>query len=313
MTRSTQRVERTMRAIENGKETVMSKRIVPLLAGLLALGATVVLAEGPVLFDPERGEISPDSQIPSRAELINAIRSSAPDDLMALLEYGELLECVECIPLLEERMYTDEEPEVRRLAAWWLRRRMFGSLKVEERLFEALRESADPVRRARAAMGLGEFQSAGALPDFQRLVANDPEAIVREAVVHAAVRLNHSRSWEVLVEAMDDDETAVRLAALRGVLKVNGFAGQQAVAERLGDADPRVRRLAAQLAGKLRIASTADTLQRLLVEDDSPLVRQAAAWALGKLGTGRAALTEARANETNERVLDAIEIALATR
>ena len=312
MTRSNEPRKRTMRT-RNKEGLPMRKRTVALLAGVLALSATAVLAEGPTLFDPERGEISPDSRIPTRAELLNAIRNSAPQDLMMLLEYGERLECAECMPLLEERMYTDEDPNVRRLAAWWLRRRMFGSLGVEERLFDALRNSSDPVRRARAAMGLGEFQSAGALPAFLRMAASDPDATVREAVVKAAVRLNHRRSWEVLVEAMDDADVSVRLSALRGVLKVNGFAGQQSVIDRLGDEDPRVRRLAAQIAGKLGITSAADTLQRLLLEDEASMVRQAAAWALGKLGVGRSALTEARSKETNPRVRDAIEIALVAR
>jgi len=296
----------------DGRNT-MKWRIVSALAALLAVGTTVAIAEPPVIYDVENGEISPDSRIPTRADLMNAIRNAAPDDLMMLLEYGERLECAECMPLLEERMYQDEDPEVRRLAAWWLRRRMFGSLKVEERLFETLRTSDDPVRRARAAMGLGEFQSAGALRDFLRLVDEDPEPIVRDAVVRAATRLNHRRSWEVLVRAMDDADADVRLAALQGVLRVNGFAGGSALVDRLGDEDPRVRRLAAQLAGKLQVAEAQADLERLLLEDEDPFVRQAAAWALGRIGAGRDVLSRAQGSETEPLVRDAIEIALATR
>ena len=53
----------------------------------------------------------------------------------------------------------------------------------------------------------------------------------------------------------------------------------------------------------------------MLRGDEDPNVRQAAAWALGRIGgeDARAALAEAESSESNSLVLDAIEIARAMR
>ena len=52
-----------------------------------------------------------------------------------------------------------------------------------------------------------------------------------------------------------------------------------------------------------------------MAKDDSVPVRQAAAWALGRIGGGgvKQALAEARASEKDPGVLDALEVAVSMR
>ena len=41
------------------------------------------------------------------------------------LEHGEKVECLDCIPAVEKLLY-DGNAKNREIAAWWLRRRIFG-------------------------------------------------------------------------------------------------------------------------------------------------------------------------------------------
>jgi epoxyqueuosine reductase len=76
-----------------------------------------------------------------------------------------------------------------------------------------------------------------------------------------------------------------------------------------------VRARAAQISGEHRLDGAVTQLGKLIASDDSPAVRQAAAWAPGRIGGGAAknALTDAQAHEKDQGVLDAIEIAVRMR
>jgi HEAT repeat protein len=279
---------------------------------LLPLGAWAqdMLQPRPV-YDVRRGELSPGTQAPTTQRMVNAIRSASPSALTAMLEYGERVECYECIPLLEARLLDSDEPETREIAAWWLRRRPFGYGRAAVAMREAVLEDDDPVRRARAAEALGEFLDVRGLPALQQAAMDDAEAGVRKAAVQALGRLNAVAGNTTLAAAMGDEAAEVRLSAVTQVLRVNFFEDHDALLQRLGDEDPKVRLRAAQVVGELQVAAGSEPLQAML-DDDAPAVRQAAAWALGRVGGdgAGAALRAAEAEEEAPGVRDAIEVAL---
>src|SRR5215203_1271766 len=64
-------------------------------------------------------------------------------------------------------------------------------------------------------------------------------------------------------------------------------------------------------AGNLKLERAVPALVRCLREDESPLVREHAAWALGQIGGAEAALREAAEGELDPTCLEEIELALA--
>ncbi|MFW6067659.1 MAG: HEAT repeat domain-containing protein [Myxococcota bacterium] len=266
-----------------------------------------------VVYDKERGELSPGTQMPTRQQLLNSIRSGTPTALMGMLEYGERLECYECVPLLVERILESNDPRVREFSAWWLRRRLFAVGRVLTHMRNVLANDADPVRRGRAAEALGELLVPGALEPLADAVQNDEAAVVRASAVRALGRLNHPAGAGAIADAMADPEVEVRRAALGTVLRVNFFREQEALVDGLGDPDTAVRKQSARLVGELEVVEAVPALVALLEGDEDRDVRQAAAWALGRIGGGEAreALLEAQQSETESLVRDAVRVALA--
>jgi HEAT repeat protein len=130
--------------------------------------------------------------------------------------------------------------------------------------------------------------------------------------VRALGRLNTIKGHGALSTALRDSDASVRLAALQQVRKVSFFRDGAALLQAIADDDVQVRRTAAQLAGELRLPMAIEPLLGVLITDDSAQVRQAAAIALGRIGGGEAetALSDARAVERDEAVLQAITVAL---
>lgn len=265
-----------------------------------------------VVYDRERGELSPDTQAPDTQHMVNAIRGGSPSSLTAMLEYGERVECLECIPLLEAKLLGSDNAKVREMAAWWLRKRAFGYGRAARAMRQTVVADADPVRRSRAAEALGEFLDPRGLPALSQAATRDSEADVRLSAVRALGRLNAREGRPVISAAMNDADARVRRAALDQVQRINHFADHDALIARIGDSDAEVRLRAAQLAGEKRIASAVDALVGALRSDSSPSARQAAAWALGRIGgeSAKQALGAARDAEREPRVQDAIAIAL---
>lgn len=268
------------------------------------------MTEG-VVYDRARGELSPGTEAPTPERMVNGIKSASPTAMTALLEYGERVECFECIPLLQSKLLDSNKPQVREMAAWWLRKRPFGYARAAVKMRDVVAHDADPVRRARAAEALGEFMDVTGLPALQEATLDD-SADVRLAAVRALGRLNAQGGHAALVAAFEDDDANVRRAALDQVTKVVFFKDTDAVAGRLADDDAAVRLRAAQLVGEMKITSGADALVGLLASDDHANVRQAAAWALGRVGGSAAhdALISAQEHEKDRGVKDAISIAL---
>jgi HEAT repeat protein len=264
-----------------------------------------------VVYDRERGELSPGTGAPKREHMVNAIKSASPTRLYAELEYGERVECYECIPLLADKLLSSDNTQVREISAWWLRRRSFGFGPVMVKMRKVAAQDQDPVKRARAVQALGEFLDPHAEPTLTTVATKDSDAAVRVAAVRALGRLNALSGHAALRAAFTDTDAQVRKAALDQVLKVNFFDDRVALLGTLADDDDSVRRTAAQLAGELRVVDAAEPLMGLLMTDPSSQVRQAAAIALGRIGGADAfaALADAKKLERDEQVQDAIQIA----
>src|SRR5438552_2781231 len=106
-------------------------------AAMAALGASLVLG-GEARSDavnPADGDGTaaiygkiPNDQIEflSTPDRIKSVASSgAPTAIWETLEHGERVECLECVSAVEPLLY-DANAKNREIAAWWLRRRMFG-------------------------------------------------------------------------------------------------------------------------------------------------------------------------------------------
>ena len=81
----------------------------------------------------------------------------APTRIWKVLEHGERVECLDCIPYVEKLLW-DRNAKNREISAWWLRRRMFGVFgqgQVYERVVETLTNDEDATRRAYAADAIG--------------------------------------------------------------------------------------------------------------------------------------------------------------
>jgi HEAT repeat protein len=265
-----------------------------------------------VVYDRVRGELSPNTEAPSPERMVNAITSGSPTKMTALLEYGERVECMECIPLLQKKLLESDKPQVREMAAWWLRKRPFGYGRVAVQMRDVAVNDSDPVRRARAAEALGEFMDVKGLPALQNAAMLDDARDVRLAAVKALGRLNARAGHPAVVAAFEDEDAQVRRAALDQVTKLVFFADRDAVAAKLDDDDAGVRLRAAQLVGELRAQSATAGLADLLANDAQAGVRQAAAWALGRVGgaAARSALQAAKGSERDPGVSDAIDVAL---
>lgn len=140
----------------------------------------------------------------------------------------------------------------------------------------------DPVRRARAAEVLGLCRVGASLPLLMRAV-DDPVLEVRVAATRALGRLGEPSASATVLSAVGagdglPDEVAVAALEQMGV----GIAGSLQTA--LGSSSAQARKVAAYLSGEGSFTRSRGMLRMLLVADEDPGVREAAAAALGKMG-----------------------------
>ncbi|MCB9599640.1 MAG: HEAT repeat domain-containing protein [Sandaracinus sp.] len=300
------------------KQTLRRAAFLSLLTALAlpAVGAAQPELQEIVVHDRERGELSPGTQAPSPDQLMTAIESNtAPTTLVALLEYGERVECHACVPLLQRALLEHRDPEVRRISAWWLRHRIFALAPIMAQMQTVLATDASATRRARAAMALGEFMDPSGFTFLRDAAMGDTAPEVRAAAVTALGRLNHGGALPVLSAALADTAVEVRRAAISQVLLVNFYRDETALMGALVDDDAEIRMRAARLLGTFRTSEAVPALVGMLETDGNTRVRQAAAWALGRIGgeTARGALRTAMTAEGDSLVQNAIEVALAMR
>ncbi|MCB9618399.1 MAG: HEAT repeat domain-containing protein [Sandaracinus sp.] len=300
------------------KQTLRRAAFLSLLTALAlpAVGAAQPELQEIVVHDRARGELSPGTQAPSPDQLMTAIESNtAPTTLVALLEYGERVECHACVPLLQRALLEHRDPEVRRISAWWLRHRIFALAPIMAQMQTVLATDASATRRARAAMALGEFMDPSGFTFLRDAAMGDTAPEVRAAAVTALGRLNHGGALPVLSAALADTAVEVRRAAISQVLLVNFYRDETALMGALVDDDAEIRMRAARLLGTFRTSEAVPALVGMLETDGNTRVRQAAAWALGRIGgeTARGALRTAMTAEGDSLVQNAIEVALAMR
>jgi hypothetical protein len=240
----------------------------------------------------------------------------APTRIWKVLEHGEKVECLSCIPLVSGLLY-NSHPKTREIAAWWLRRRIFGVFGPGEVYSEVVATLADSTqtefRRVAAANALGEFLTRSGAQHLARAIREDQSVLVREASVKALERMNNQGPNQELSYAMTDEAESVRLAAVRAATQVNVFSDVASVVALVGDESPLVRRAAADSLGTMRVRDAVGGLSLLASEDneEDPAVRKAAVWALFLIGDSASkAVVQAATNDSDRFVRDAAVTAL---
>jgi|GEM_PF-645481 len=245
----------------------------------------------------------------------NGETSFAPTQYWTMLEHGERVECLDCVPFVSKLLYASN-PKSREISAWWLRRRIFGVFgkgEVYEQTINTVNDSrASELSRTYAANALGEFlEGAGIAPVSQALL-NDSSAKVRLAAANALIRLNNQGPNSELSAALSDEDEQVRLAALNGATHINVFSNVDRVVRLISDPSALVRRRAAQTLGTLRTGDAVMGLIALTSVDNEPDagVRAAAVWALGQIADSRARdAVSSAANDSDSAVRDAARFA----
>jgi HEAT repeat protein len=292
----------------------------------LSLGALSSAADAPdathrgrssVYGNLSNGSLEAVSTPKDMLALITAPDSAAPTAIWTMLEHGERVECLECIPYVSKMLYSSNA-KTREISAWWLRRRIFGVFGKGEAYEQAMNavvdQSKPEVTRAYAANALGEFLEKAGIENVSKALSSDPSKVVRLAAANALIRLNSQGTpggYE-LAGALSDTDEAVRLAALHGVTQINVFSKLDRVVSLIGDPSPLVRRRAAQTLGTLRSADAVVGLIALTApsnEADAG-VRAAAVWALGQIADPQAqGAVLAAGSDSDSGVRDAARIA----
>jgi hypothetical protein len=268
-----------------------------------------------------RSNVTPYGAIPpDQAEFISsadAIKSTAlsgsPEALWQTLEHGEKVECLDCIPFVAPLLF-DSSARTREIAAWWLRRRIFGvfgSGEVYQQTLTTLGTDANPTRRAYAAYALGEFLEGAGIKPLATALTTDADPGVRAAAASALGRINDD-GMGALSKALGDGDATVRTASLLAAGRINSFVDTPSVAKLLGDSDANVRRQAVLLLDEMHAKDTVASVLALAQGDTSADVRIGACHALGTFGdsSAKSAVNNIAQNDSSSLVRDMANIAL---
>ena len=278
----------------------MNFKISTLVKSSVVLGA-LLLASGASAADPNvhtgRAEVYKQLEVDSLEALstpeqimkFQKPNTVAPTRIWKVLEHGEKLECLACVPVVSKLLY-NSNPKTREISAWWLRRRIFGVFgpgQVYEQTLDTLANANETEsHRVYAANALGEFLSGSGVPALSKAVVSDSSAEVRKAAVAALERLNSSGASGELALALGDGDSDVRLAALHAATRINSFTDVASVTGLISDSSSLVRRRAAETLGVMKAADAVAGLMALADPDQESdaAVRAAAIWALGQIG-----------------------------
>jgi HEAT repeats len=309
------------------KHRTLKSFALTLASGLLVTGAGIAgTAPPPTTYDPSvhAGRATVYQQLPevsleqlSTPERITAATQGgmAPTEIYRVLEHGEKVECLDCIPDVSKLLY-DGNAKTREIAAWWLRRRVFGVFgegQVYSQVLTTLKSGSTDTARAYAAEALGEFLLADGVAPVADAAVNDSSSIVRASAVRALLRLNNEGPAAQLATALADQATEVRLAALDATIRINVFSRLDAVVARLSDDSPDVRKKAAEVLGAMRSTDAVVGLIGMTdpSQESDPRVRTAAVAALGRIADPSAhGAVEAALGDTDPLVQSAAKIAL---
>lgn len=216
----------------------------------------------------------------------SAALSGAPTLVWEALEHGEKVECLDCISTVSTLLY-DPNAKTREIAAWWLRRRVFGVFgdgEVYSQTIQTLQDSTKPAQtRAYAAYALGEFFATPGIAACAQALNTDSDAGVRAAAASALGRLNDDGSG-ALAKGLADSDPGVALASLASVSRINSFSGVSSIAGLTGNASVSVRRRALEVLDALDASDSVDVVAAVAKNDTDAGVRAAACHALGTFG-----------------------------
>jgi len=259
-------------------------------------------------------------QAPNSAEflstpdaIMSAAAGGAPTLIWETLEHAEKVECLSCISFVAPLLY-DANAKNREIAAWWLRRRVFGVFgpgEVYSQTVQTLQTDPDPVRRSYAAYALGEFFAAPGIDACASALVTDGDARVRAAAASALGRLN-SDGGGALGQGLSDADPSVRLAVLASAGRVNTFSSAGALAALTADSSAEVRRRAIEVLDELNVKDALTPVAAAAQNDTDARVRAVACHALGSIGNSsvQTELTNLSQNDPDAFVRDQASIAL---
>jgi HEAT repeat protein len=271
-------------------------------------------------FSAVYGTLSPDQAefISTPDHIKSAAASGAPTLVWEALEHGEKVECLDCIASVAPLLY-DANAKTREIAAWWLRRRVFGVFgegEVYSQTIQALSSNTNPVYRADAAYALGEFFATPGIAACAHAVTADSDPGVRAAAASALGRLNDDGSG-ALAKALGDSDSGVVLASLASIARINSFAGVSSLAGLTSNASSDVRRRAVEVLEALNVTDSVDVVAATAKNDTDAGVRAEACHALGTFGdttvhdaNAMAILQKLSQSDPNTFVRDQAQIAL---
>lgn len=259
---------------------------------------------------------------PSQAEFLstpdsikNAAATGAPSLVWEVLEHGEEVECLDCIPVVAPLLYASDS-RTREIAAWWLRRRMFGVFgpgEVYSQTLQTLQSDPSSIRRADAASALGEFLAVPGIAACATALGTDSDPTVRAAAASALGRLNSDGNG-ALETALDDVDSGVQLAALHAATRINSFVAMANVSALLTNSNADVRRNALDLLDALDATDALAAVTAAAQNDSDATVRAEACHALGTFGTAAQSalpvLQELAMSDPDTFVRDAAQIAI---
>lgn len=173
---------------------------------------------------------------------------------------------------------TDEEPQVRRAAVRALGRA--SDAGAVERLIEIVRTSEDTDLVVSAVQALGESDNAKSL-QVLRPVARSGAPVVAVAAVEAIGRLSDVRRVDALIDSLSHSDAEVVKASLQMLASESDLRTNAHLGACLDHEAWDVRRLAADLLGRIDDDSVAALLRTKLALEPEPLVREAILRALG--------------------------------
>ncbi len=252
----------------------------------------------------------------SEDAMIAAIASKSDDSIVAEIEQSEKLACLGCIDVVRG-LTSYPTPRVRNVAGWWLSKRGVRSGVITD--MTAWLNGQDPINARNAADVLGGMRDITTVAVLAAYVTHPLDEDSGIAAVHALSLIGDPAVLISLQIAMKSPMAGVRAAAASAVQLVRAPVGQRFSTDGtpllplMSDSDPNVRYQAALSAGFLGKGLNSSVVPALITQttDASPLVRKAAAWALGRAGstTAQAALSAAQ-NDSDASVRSTAHIAL---
>jgi HEAT repeat protein len=224
------------------------------------------------------------------------------------------MECIGAVaPLLYDPLYAKN----REIAAWWLRKRVFGIFgpgEVYEQTGNTLASDPSAQRRGFAASALGEFLDGAGIAPLAAAAIGDSDPGVRASAMAALGRINDDGSG-ALTHGLIDSDTNTQIAAMEAAGRVSTISDANFIPQLttvLGSSNALVRKHAVQLLDEMDVVAADAAVLALAKGDSDENVRLNACHALGTFGNAAdlATLQYIAANDSSTLVQDMANIAL---